>query len=107
LFAHQHEHPPEARADTSGALPRHLLPKAVSGRDSFLLLPRVCAASVCPSQPNFLLLDEPTNDLDLASIAVLEDFLLTYAGVLIVVSHDRYFLDKVRATLVGLPLDLT
>ena len=56
---------------------------------------RLQLLSVLASQPNFLLLDEPTNDLDLPSIAALEDFLLSYAGVLVVVSHDRYFLDKI------------
>ena len=46
-------------------------------------------------EPNVLLLDEPTNDLDLDTLAVLEDFLLGFKGVLLVVSHDRYFVDKV------------
>ncbi len=44
--------------------------------------------------PNFLILDEPTNDLDLPTLAVLEDFLSDFAGCLIVVSHDRYFMDR-------------
>jgi ATP-binding cassette subfamily F protein uup len=44
--------------------------------------------------PNFLILDEPTNDLDLATLNVLEDFLLGYKGTLIIVSHDRYFMDR-------------
>ena len=56
---------------------------------------RLQLLTVLAKQPNFLMLDEPTNDLDLTSIAVLEDFLLGYTGVLICVSHDRYFLDKV------------
>lgn len=46
-------------------------------------------------QPNVLLLDEPTNDLDLQTLAVLEDFLDTYNGCVVAVSHDRYFLDRV------------
>ena len=45
--------------------------------------------------PNFLILDEPTNDLDLPTLTVLEDFLESYQGCLLVVSHDRYFMDKV------------
>jgi ATP-binding cassette subfamily F protein uup len=45
--------------------------------------------------PNFLVLDEPTNDLDVQTIQVLEEFLLAYTGRLIVVSHDRFFVDKV------------
>lgn len=45
--------------------------------------------------PNFLILDEPTNDLDLVTLAVLEEFLLDYTGCLIVISHDRFFMDKI------------
>jgi ATP-binding cassette subfamily F protein uup len=45
-------------------------------------------------QPNFLILDEPTNDLDIASLNVLEEFLLNFPGCLLIVSHDRYFLDR-------------
>jgi ATP-binding cassette subfamily F protein uup len=44
--------------------------------------------------PNFLILDEPTNDLDLDSLAVLEDFLENYKGCVIIVTHDRYFMDR-------------
>jgi ATP-binding cassette subfamily F protein uup len=44
--------------------------------------------------PNFLILDEPTNDLDLPTLAVLEQFLLDFAGCVLLVSHDRYFMDK-------------
>lgn len=44
--------------------------------------------------PNFLILDEPTNDLDIATLNVLEDFLQNYQGCLIIVSHDRYFMDR-------------
>ncbi|MGO3468552.1 MAG: ABC-F family ATP-binding cassette domain-containing protein [Weissella hellenica] len=46
-------------------------------------------------QPNVLLLDEPTNDLDIGTLTVLEDYLQTFTGTVITVSHDRYFLDKV------------
>ncbi len=45
--------------------------------------------------PNVLLLDEPTNDLDIATLSILEDYLDTFAGIVITVSHDRYFLDRV------------
>jgi ATP-binding cassette subfamily F protein uup len=44
--------------------------------------------------PNFLILDEPTNDLDLITLTTLEEFLMSFRGCLLVVSHDRYFLDK-------------
>lgn len=47
------------------------------------------------SNPNFLLFDEPTNDLDITTLSVLEDFLLHFAGCVIVISHDRYFMDRV------------
>ncbi|WP_125681283.1 ABC-F family ATP-binding cassette domain-containing protein [Levilactobacillus yonginensis] len=46
-------------------------------------------------QPNVLLLDEPTNDLDIGTLTVLEDYIFQFAGTVITVSHDRYFLDKV------------
>ena len=45
--------------------------------------------------PNFLVLDEPTNDLDIVTLNVLEDYLQNFKGCVIVVSHDRYFMDKV------------
>jgi ATP-binding cassette subfamily F protein uup len=46
------------------------------------------------SNPNFLILDEPTNDLDIFAMSVLEEYLRNFQGCLIVVSHDRYFMDK-------------
>lgn len=51
--------------------------------------------SILATNPNFLILDEPTNDLDLVTIAVLEEFLLQYEGCLVVVSHDRFFMDRI------------
>ncbi|MBZ2131446.1 ABC-F family ATP-binding cassette domain-containing protein [Streptococcus gordonii] len=52
-------------------------------------------------KPNVLLLDEPTNDLDIATLTVLENFLQSFAGPVITVSHDRYFLDKVASKLLA------
>ena len=51
--------------------------------------------TILQTRPNFLILDEPTNDLDLVTVGVLEDFLMTYKGCLIVISHDRFFMDKI------------
>ena len=45
--------------------------------------------------PNFLILDEPTNDLDIQTLQILEEYLQDFPGCVIVVSHDRYFMDKV------------
>lgn len=56
---------------------------------------RLYLCTVLIRNPNFLILDEPTNDLDLVTLNVLESFLLDFPGCLIVVSHDRYFMDKV------------
>jgi ATP-binding cassette subfamily F protein uup len=50
---------------------------------------------VLMANPNFLILDEPTNDLDIFTLAVLEEFLMDFRGCIIVVSHDRYFMDKI------------
>ena len=50
--------------------------------------------SILFKNPNFLILDEPTNDLDLPTLAVLENFLLDFQGCLVMVSHDRYFMDR-------------
>lgn len=54
------------------------------------------------NQPNVLLFDEPTNDLDLDTLTVLEDYLSTFAGAVLVVSHDRYFLDKVADKVIAI-----
>lgn len=60
---------------------------------------RLYLLKVLMEAPNVLLLDEPTNDLDLTTLQLLEDYLDTYPGVVIVVSHDRYFLDRICDTL--------
>lgn len=51
--------------------------------------------TVLMKNPNFLVLDEPTNDLDIQTLQVLEEYLIDFAGCVIVVSHDRYFIDKI------------
>ena len=56
---------------------------------------RLYLCTVLIQNPNFLILDEPTNDLDIITLNILESFLLDFPGCLIVVSHDRYFMDKI------------
>ena len=56
---------------------------------------RLYLCTVLIQNPNFLILDEPTNDLDIVTLNVLENFLLDFPGCLVVVSHDRYFMDKI------------
>ncbi|MCF6308150.1 MAG: ABC-F family ATP-binding cassette domain-containing protein [Flavobacteriaceae bacterium] len=56
---------------------------------------RLYLCTILIKNPNFLILDEPTNDLDIVTLNVLENFLLDFPGCLIVVSHDRYFMDKI------------
>lgn len=56
---------------------------------------RLYLLTVLMMSPNFLILDEPTNDLDIMTLNILEDYLEKFGGCLIVVSHDRYFMDKV------------
>lgn len=55
---------------------------------------RLYLCTLLMKNPNFLILDEPTNDLDILTLAVLEDFLQDFPGCVIIVSHDRYFMDK-------------
>lgn len=56
---------------------------------------RLYLATVLMKSPNFLVLDEPTNDLDIMTLAVLEDYLANFKGCVIIVSHDRFFLDRI------------
>lgn len=57
-------------------------------------LRRLYLATVLMSKPNFLILDEPTNDLDISTLEVLEDYLMKFKGCVIIVSHDRFFMDR-------------
>lgn len=63
---------------------------------------RVCLSKLLVTKPDVILLDEPTNHLDINSISWLETFLLNYKGSVVIVSHDRYFLDKVVSKVVEL-----
>ena len=62
-------------------------------------LKRLYLVKLLLTNPNFLILDEPTNDFDIFTMNILEDFLIDYKGCLLIVSHDRYFMDKVADTL--------
>ena len=73
----------------SGPMQHRLIGKLSGGERRRLFLLGILA-----SAPNILLLDEPTNDLDIPTMTVLEEYLLTFPGAIIAVSHDRYFLDK-------------
>ncbi|MDO4260637.1 MAG: ABC-F family ATP-binding cassette domain-containing protein [Eubacteriales bacterium] len=73
-----------------GALQYSLIGKLSGGEKRRLYLLKVLMEA-----PNILILDEPTNDLDIQTLAILEDYLERFPGILITVSHDRYFLDKV------------
>lgn len=74
----------------SGPLQHRLIGKLSGGERRRLFLLGILA-----SAPNILLLDEPTNDLDIPTMTVLENYLETFPGAIIAVSHDRYFLDKI------------
>lgn len=84
-------------------LERFLFPRHVHGTKIAKLSGgekrRLYLLKLLVAQPNVLLLDEPTNDLDIDTLTILEDYLQTFPGAVITVSHDRYFLDKVAEKL--------
>lgn len=76
----------------TGSMQYSLIQKLSGGEKRRLYLLRVLMDA-----PNILVLDEPTNDLDIATLAILEDYLQSFNGIVVAVSHDRYFLDKLAA----------
>lgn len=70
---------------------QHMFAEKLSGGEKR----RLYLLTILHKNPNFLILDEPTNDLDLVTIWVLEEFLMNFKGCLIVVSHDRFFMDRI------------
>ena len=63
---------------------------------------RICLAKALIRQPDFLFLDEPTNHLDIEMVEWLEDYLINYSGGVLLISHDRFFLDKVSNKIIEL-----
>lgn len=79
----------------SGDLQHQFIGKLSGGEKRRLYL-----LSVLMEAPNVLLLDEPTNDLDVETLTILEDYLETFPGIVLAVSHDRYFLDKIAHSII-------
>jgi ATP-binding cassette subfamily F protein uup len=86
-------------ATASQMLQKFMFPPAIQNQPVALLSGgekrRLHLLTVLVNNPNFLILDEPTNDLDLLTLQTLEAFLQNYSGCLLIVSHDRYFMDQV------------
>lgn len=91
------------RISASQMLERFLFPSRVHGTLIEKLSggerKRLYLLKLLMEQPNVLLLDEPTNDLDIQTLAILEDFIETFPGVVITISHDRFFLDRTSSKL--------
>lgn len=92
-------HTPAGTVTASQMLERFLFPsdmhytviKKLSGGEKR----RLCLLRILMGSPNVLFLDEPTNDLDIETLTILEDYLDSFAGIVVAVSHDRYFLDRI------------
>lgn len=95
----EHIETPHGNITASQMLERFLFPASLQRRQIKVLSGgerrRLFLLSLIMQNPNILILDEPTNDLDIDTLTVLEQYLDNFQGVIIVVSHDRYFLDKV------------
>lgn len=76
----------------------HLIVNTLSGGQKT----RVALGRLLLSKPDIILLDEPTNHLDMESISWLENYLLNYSGAVLIVAHDRYFLDKIVSKIIEL-----
>ena len=91
----------DGRVSASPMLERFLFPSSVQysviGKLSGGEKRRLYLLRILMEAPNVLLLDEPTNDLDIATLAILEDYLDSFQGIVIAVSHDRYFLDRIAS----------
>ena len=91
----------DGRVSASQMLERFLFPSSVQysviGKLSGGEKRRLYLLRILMEAPNVLLLDEPTNDLDIATLAILEDYLDSFQGIVIAVSHDRYFLDRIAS----------
>ncbi len=87
-----------AKITAAQMLERFLFPRAmhyqIIGKLSGGERKRLYLLTILMANPNFLILDEPTNDLDIFTLSVLEDYLQDFPGCLVIVSHDRYFMDK-------------
>ena len=96
-------HTKEGRLSATQMMERFLFPSDLQfstiGRLSGGERRRLYLLGILMSAPNILLLDEPTNDLDVETLTILEDYLTEFPGVVVAVSHDRYFLDKIATSI--------
>ncbi len=96
-------HTKEGRISATQMMERFLFPSDLQfsaiGRLSGGERRRLYLLGILMSAPNILLLDEPTNDLDVETLTILEDYLTEFPGVVVAVSHDRYFLDKIATSI--------
>lgn len=108
-IADDFEMPDGSKANASQLLEQFNFPRVTHGQEIKHLSGgerrRLYLLTLLVQQPNVLILDEPTNDLDIETLTVLEDFIDQFEGVVLIVSHDRYFLDKTVDQLLDLQGD--